>query len=87
MSQFQAEATTVRATTEAQRATISSIAAQLGVNELAPVLLIYHRNAAVGIIMEPLENGVHIEVHPFWMAERCTDPIEVTVVAPAENIG
>lgn len=63
------------------------LAAQLGVNELAPVLLIYHRNAAVGIIMEPLENGVHIEVHPFWMAERCTDPIEVTVVAPAENIG
>lgn len=63
------------------------LAAQLGVNELAPVLLIYHRNAAVGIIMEPLENGVHIEVHPFWMAERCTDPIEVTVVAPAENTG
>lgn len=36
MSQFQAEATTVRATTEAQRSTIASIAAQLGVDVEIP---------------------------------------------------
>ena len=36
MSQFQAEATTVRATTEAQRATILSIAAQLGIEVEVP---------------------------------------------------
>lgn len=36
MSQFQAEATTVRATTEAQRSTIASIAAQLGIDVEIP---------------------------------------------------
>lgn len=63
------------------------LGAQVPEGELAPLLLVHHGSAAIAIVMEPLDNGVHIEVHSFWGAERCASPVEISVMAPEANIG